>query len=583
MPDHKQTSRQYSALRRRAEAFLQRTGQEIVAMSAQDIQQLVHELQVYQIELELQNEDLRQTQQELEASRDRYSALYDFAPIGYLTLDHDGGILEANLPAARMLGAERSHLRHTRLSDFIMPASQDTFYFHRRQTVATHTRQTCTLQIRRQDGAVFFGRLESLMASPGAGHPPQWHTALSDVTEQKQAEEALVQQRDWLEVTLASIGDAVITTDTSGAITFLNHAAEALTGWTTQEVLGRPIDDIFHLVHEHTRRLVESPVSRVLREGKRLELAPYTMLITRHGSEIPIAHSGAPIRSGSGTLHGAVVAFHDITLHKQLEAQLREAQKMEAVGVLAGGIAHDFNNILTAIIGFTTLARDEVLQTNPVWQHLQTVLTAGQRAKDLVQQILTFSRHNVPQRQPLRLSLLVDETLRLLRATLPSTIVIRTSCHTASDTVMANPTQIQQVLVNLGSNAAHAMQTTGGLFEVRLDEVEITPTNATAYPALPCGPYLLLTVRDTGAGMSPEVMARIFEPFYTTKGPREGTGMGLAVAHGIITSHEGAITVASRLGLGTTFAMYLPRIAAVSPVQVRSEEPLALGRNVFCL
>ncbi len=537
-------------------------------MPVQEVQKLVHELQVYQIELEMQNEELRRTQQELETSRGRYSALYDFAPVGYVTLDHDGVILEANLMAAGLLGTVRGSLIHQRLTDFIVPADQDTFHLHRQQA-ATHTPQACELAMRRQDDTVFFVRLESLIDLERAGGPPQWRTTLSDITERKRAEEALVQQRDWLEVTLASIGDAVITTDTKSAITFLNRAAEALTGWTTREALGHSIDEVFRIIHEDTRQAVENPVLHVLREGRLVELAPQTALVTRDGSEIPIADSGAPILSRNGVLHGAVVVFRDITAHRHLEAQLCEAQKMEAIGTLAGGIAHDFNNILAVIIGFTELARDEVSQSSPTWQFLQRVLTAGQRAKELVQQILTFSRHHEPHRQPLRLHLLIQETLQLLRAALPSTIDIRAFLNTTSGTVVANPTQLQQVLMNLVNNAAYVMRTTGGVLEVHLDEVDIPPASTAASPALPLGPSLRLTVRDTGAGMAPEVMARIFEPFFTTKGQGEGTGLGLAVAYGIIASHGGTITVASTPGQGTTFVIYLPRVA---------EEPLVEGR-----
>src|SRR4029453_6289232 len=176
---------------------------------------------------------------------------------------------------------------------------------------------------------------------------------------------------------------------TEYAITFLNRVAEVLTGWTTQEALGRPIDEGFRIIHEDTRQAVENPVLSVLREERLIELAPQTVLLTRHGSEISIAHSGAPIRSGSGTLHGTVVVFRDITAQRYLEVQLREIQKMEAIGTLAGGIAHDFNNILQIIIGFTELAQQDVAQASPVWQPLQHVITAGRRAAELIHQILT--------------------------------------------------------------------------------------------------------------------------------------------------------------------------------------------------
>ena len=274
-----------------------------------------------------------------------------------------------------------------------------------------------------------------------------------------------------------------------------------------------------------------------------------------------------------------MVVFRDITSHRHLEAQLRETQKMEAIGTLAGGIAHDFNNILAAIIGFSELAQDKVSRGTPTWQHLQEVLTAGHRAKDLVQQLLTFSRHNVPQRQPLRLHLLVHETLRLLRAILPSTIDIRAPLNTTSGMVLADPTQLQQVLMNLGSNAGYAMRTTGGVLEVVLDEVDLSPADPPPAPALLPGPYLRLTVRDSGSGMPPEVMARIFEPFFTTKEMGQGTGIGLAVVHGIVTSHGGAITVASTLGQGTTFAIHLPRIAAEPPVATPSEKQMPQGHE----
>jgi len=576
MPDRRNVL-QPTRLRQKAEDFLRKTDQDIGAMPVQDVQQLVHELQVYQIELEMQNEELRRTQQELEASRDRYSALYDFAPVGYLTLDRAAVILEANLTAARLLGTARGALLRQRLTDFIVPADQDTFYRHRQQVVATHLPQACELAMQRKDGTAFSVRLESLDEPEKAGEPLRWSMALSDITARKRAEEALVLQRDWLEVTLASIGDAVITTNTEHAITFLNRTAEALTGWTPEDALGRPIDEVFRIMHEDTRQAVKNPALSVLREGRLSELAPEAVLLTRHGSEIPIAGSGVFIRSSSGMLHGAVMVFRDITAQRHLEAQLRETQKMEAIGTLAGGIAHDFNNILQIILGFTELAQRMVAQASPAWQPLQHVLTAGQRAKELVQQMLAFSRHHAPQRQPLRLHLLLHETLQLLRAALPSTIDIRAFLNTTSGTVLANPAQLQQILMNLASNADYAMRTTGGVLEVHLDEVDITPHGAVASPPLPSGPYLCLTIRDTGEGMTPEVMARIFEPFFTTKGPGEGTGLGLAVVYGIISRHGGTITVASTPGQGTTFTIYLPRVAEAPPVRDRLAEPLPTG------
>jgi nitrogen-specific signal transduction histidine kinase/ActR/RegA family two-component response regulator len=277
------------------------------------------------------------------------------------------------------------------------------------------------------------------------------------------------------------------------------------------------------------------------------------------------------------TLNGEAVileAYIDITERKRLETQLRQAHKMQAIGTLAGGIAHDFNNILTAILGYTELAMEERKQDRVLREYLQGVLTAGHRAKDLVQQILAFSRQTEPVRTPIQAHLLIREVLGLLRAVLPSTITIQPVIATYAGAVLADPTQIQQVVLNLCMNAAHAMRESDGVIEVRLEPVDLPTDHTTVTAVLRAGPYVRLIVRDTGHGMAPEILERIFEPFFTTKQMGEGTGMGLAVVHGIVTSHGGGITVESTPGQGTTFAVYLPRLVAPTTSTVDTEEPL---------
>jgi signal transduction histidine kinase/ActR/RegA family two-component response regulator len=284
-----------------------------------------------------------------------------------------------------------------------------------------------------------------------------------------------------------------------------------------------------------------------------------------HGMDRPFGVLGAYTttqrRFTSDDVHFLEAVAHVLAgaiARQRLDEQVRQGQKIQAIGTLAGGIAHDFNNMLTAILGYTELASDDVPRDSITWRNLQRVLTAGIRARDLVQQILAFSRQSTTQLQPVEISLLVREMLSLLRASLPSTIEIRQHLETDVGTVLAAPTQIHQVLLNLCTNAEHAMRATGGVLEVRLEAVKVDAAFAAVHPELKPGPHVRLTVCDTGHGMSPEVLERIYEPFFTTKEVGEGTGMGLSVAHGIVASHGGAMTVVSVPGKSTTFAIYLP-------------------------
>ena len=313
-------------------------------------------------------------------------------------------------------------------------------------------------------------------------------------------------------------------------------------------------------------------------------------ILGEDGQPIYVAISGRPIHDAAGGIVGYRGVTRDITARlyaeeqlrqAQQDAQRRQAQKMEAIGVLAGGIAHDFNNLLGAILGYTDLALHEVAPSAPVAQYLQEVLTAGRRAQSLVLQILTFSRASEPERIPVQLRLIVKEALKLLRASLPTTIDIRQDIDHDDGTVLADPTQMHQVLMNLCANAEYAMRDTGGILEVRLDTVELDTGAVAHYAELVPGSYVRLTIRDTGHGIPPEVATRVFEPFFTTKGVGQGTGMGLAVVHGIVTSHGGAITLQSTPGQGTTCEVYLPRLDMVVDDTTSRDESLPVGKGVI--
>jgi CheY-like chemotaxis protein/anti-sigma regulatory factor (Ser/Thr protein kinase) len=254
---------------------------------------------------------------------------------------------------------------------------------------------------------------------------------------------------------------------------------------------------------------------------------------------------------------------------------------MEAIGTLAGGIAHDFNNILAPIIGYTELSLNMVSEDSRLGHNMKQVLLSANRAKDLVNQILTFSRKTKQERKPVQVSLIVKETLKLIRSSLPTTINIRQSLHvdTLDSTTMADPTQIHQVLMNLCTNAAHAMRAEGGTLTVILENVEIGPDSARVSPEMEPGPYIWLSVADTGYGMAEAVKRRIFDPYFTTKGPSEGTGLGLAVVYGIVKDLSGAIGVSSKPGKGTTFDVYFPRTKKIPSSATDLPEPLVTGHG----
>ncbi len=266
----------------------------------------------------------------------------------------------------------------------------------------------------------------------------------------------------------------------------------------------------------------------------------------------------------------------EISARERLEAQLVQAQKMEAVGTLAGGIAHDFNNILMAIIGFTELALSGAEKGTTLHEDLTEILVAGNRAKDLVGQILAFSRQSDQDRKPVKVKPIVHEALKLLRASLPANIEIAPNLE-SNAVVKGDPIQIQQALMNLCTNAGHAMRETGGRLEVELKEVALDSAQAAGFPEITPGQYLKLTVSDTGPGMSPEILERIFEPFFTTKSREEGTGLGLSVVHGIVKNHQGAVRVSSKPGEGAVFTIYLPVFEESPEQEIYGEGDIPIG------
>jgi len=272
---------------------------------------------------------------------------------------------------------------------------------------------------------------------------------------------------------------------------------------------------------------------------------------------------------------GAIITSIDMTETKKLEAQLQQSQKMESIGALAGGIAHDFNNILSPIMVHSEMVMTKLPPDNPIQHNLNEIFKAGERARDMVMQILMFSRKEAGKRAAIKIIPILKEVLQMLRSSIPTTIDIHRNLEAESDTVFADPTQIHQIMLNLGTNAAHAMRERGGTLKVSLVQEELDSGAAEEYSDLNPGSYMRLTMSDTGCGMDEETMQKIFDPYFTTKGPGEGTGMGLAVVHGIVKTYGGDIKVESEPGKGTAFHVLLPRVEAeVTPIKEHKIELL---------
>ncbi|MBF0551801.1 MAG: PAS domain S-box protein [Deltaproteobacteria bacterium] len=390
-----------------------------------------------------------------------------------------------------------------------------------------------------------------------------------DITERRRAEEDLRQSRrdfqrlyeeskkaeDVYKSLLNFSPNAIIVYNMNGEVDYVNPAFTQIFGWTFEELKGKRID----FVPESERQITWETVMGIVKEGKPC-IGFETKRLTKDGSILDISISGSRFYDHTGTPAGMLAILHDVTEAKRIETRLRQAQKMEAVGVLAGGIAHDFNNILAAIMGFTEMAAVEAPEGGRLRHRLERVLQASHRAKELVRQILTFSRQTEQEKKPVRLSSIVREALKLLRASIPSTIEIRQDIQDETGVILADPTQIHQILMNLCTNSGYAMRDKGGTLRITLSNLFLDNALLLQQLDLKAGHYIRLTVGDTGHGMDQETQERIFEPFFTTKPKGQGTGMGLAVVHGLVKSHDGAITVYSELGQGTTFHVYFPRL-----------------------
>lgn len=510
----------------------------------------------------------KRTDKALLASENFYKAVFENTGTATVILEEDDTILLASRKFEKLSGYTREEVEgRKKWMEFVFRKDdlERIKEYHRlRRLAPSSAPRTCEFQFVDREGQIKDIILNAA-AMPGG---KRIMSSLLDITDRKRMEVNLQESERRLADIIDFLPDATFAIDLEGKVIAWNRAIEEMTGIRAGDMLGkgnyeyvlpfygvrRPI--LIDLARGFTGN-IEKKYSFVRKEGDVLLTEADVIL---RGAVRVLWAKASPLYDSHGKAVGAIESVRDITEQRKMEETIRRSQKMQAIGTLAGGIAHDFNNILGAIMGYAEMAKDESPAGSKVIEYINELLSASERAKFLVQQILAFSRQAENQVKPLLVAPIVKEVVKLLSHTMPSTIHLKQNINAKNTIILADPTQIHQVLMNLCTNAGHAMRKRGGILTINLNEIEISPGNKRVNVSLDAGIYLELKVADTGHGIAPEIIDKIFDPFFTTKKKGEGSGMGLAVVHGIVNGYGGHINVVSEAGSGTTFTIYFPVI-----------------------
>lgn len=495
----------------------------------------------------------RQAREMLKKSEARFKALFDEAPIGYHELDKKGNITNVNKTEAEMLGYTKEEMIGQPVWKFAAtPKAKERVQKKLKgQNLSKPGFETI---YRKKNGRTIPVIIHDRLIKDENGKIIGIYSTIQDNTEWKKMQKRMAESELRFRSLVESATDAIVLADARGRVILWNNAATKIFGFTAEEMKGQSIEK---LMPEDVRKVHDTYLKRI-REGGEPRIAGKTVELKAHrkdGSEFPAEFSLSIWEVLRKKYFTAII--RDISERKTLEKQLRQSQKMEAIGTLAGGIAHDFNNILGAIMGYTELSLDDVAPDSITHSNLSKVLTASNRAKDLVKQILTYSRMEEHDIVPVRIQDAVTESLGLLRATIPASIKLNTLLEAKKATVLADPSQVHQILMNLTANASQAIGDKSGTITISVKEVEISP-GSNGHPSFLSGRFVELKVADTGCGMSQNIIDRIFDPFFTTKEVGQGTGLGLSVIKGLVDKMNGHITVTSEVGKGTVFTILLP-------------------------
>lgn len=515
----------------------------------------------------------KQAESRLKESENKYRNYIENSPNGVFVTDDKGKYMEVNTAACRLTGYSKNELLEMHVFDMINSGQREEGWRQFEKLLQTgYMRQE--IQILKKNGTKAFLIMEAVQVEPD-----RYIGFSQDITERKKTEEVLKNRNELIEKILDNlpIGLAIHTIDT-GEVVYINKACTDIYGWPKEDLA--TIDHFFMNVFsdEKNRNQMKERIFSDIRTKDPGKMRWEDIEITsRNGEKRIVTAINTPLYEQNLMIS----TVQDRTRTKQVEAKLRQAQKMQAIGTLAGGIAHDFNNILFPITGYTEMLLEDVEEGGEFHETLTKILKASDRAKDLVQQILDFRNTGEDQRMELKLQPLIKETIKLYIPSVPSRIKIKQNIDKTCGPVFADPSQVHQILTNLVSNALQAMEKKGELLEVALKEVVIESNDLAESLDLPVGKYARLTVSDTGHGMDRKIVKQIFDPYFTTRHAGDGTGMGLFLVYGIIQEYKGKITVYSEPGTGTRFHVYLPVMTydtADIPVY-DEEEPIPKGEG----
>lgn len=518
--------------------------------------------------LEAEIKERQQVEKALQESIIRYQSMVDNMTDYMVVHNLNGIVTEANYRVKADLDYKHSEIIGKNIIEFILPEQRtgfDSYYLSRLKVGQKVSGQITFIAKNGQARQMAFSSIKAQQAN---GHEMVYCLA-RDITERQRTEKALAEsQARFKDIFETAAAGMVIVHGVSRRIVEANPATAQMVGLSLKEIKGMAIDQLIR----------DSQSDWLLLDDQHAINPLECRVMTKDGAAITVLKTMHPMRFNDED-HW-IVSFVSMQKVKEAEAakrdaerQMHQAQHLQAIGTLAGGIAHDFNNILYGVIGYTQLALDDAPEDSVLRDNLNEVLQGSRRAKELVSQILAFSRQGDMGKKPIQTAPLIKEALKLIRASLPSTIVINTQIDVPTETILANPTQIHQVVMNLCTNAAHAIPPKGGLIDVSLKSETIAVEEEGLHGTIPPGVYVRLGVADNGSGIPGNVLHRIFDPFFTTKAQGEGTGMGLAVVLGVIQAHEGGIRVASEPGSGSRFEVLLPAAPREEQIEEASDGP----------